>query len=209
MSDADVDAARRELFKAEGAFVDKLRTADKSDPALHDEAVVRLNALFKYASVQGRGQFLAEMKIPGAWREARRVYEVCLKGGGTEDECQEAQAKVRTFRPIFDAWPSTNSVQQWWAAPLTQLIGTYDQSNPPAGEFKGWRENLRETDPVLAGLVDVGESVGELADDVTEAVEETFEPEPEEEPGVSWWKVGAGVAATAIVGAVVYRTVRR
>ena len=103
MSDADVDAVRRELFKAEGAFVDKLRTADKSDPALHDEAVVRLNALFKYASVQGRGQFLAEMKIPGAWREARRVYEVCLKGGGTEDECQEAQAKVRTFRPIFDA----------------------------------------------------------------------------------------------------------
>ena len=206
MSDADVEETRRQLFKAEGAFVDKLRAAeDKSAPALHNEAVVRLNALFKYATVQGRGQFLQEMKIPGAWREARRAYETCLKGGGSEDECQEAQAKIKTMRPLFEAWPSANTVQGWWSAPLTHLIGTYDTKNPPAGEFKGWKQELRETDPLLADIVDVGESIGEVADDVTDAVEDVFEPEPEEAPGISWWKVGAGVGATAIVGAIVYR----
>lgn len=69
------------------AFVDKLRSADdKSNPALHDKAVVHLNAVFKYAAVQGRGQLLQEMKIPGAWREAQRAYETGLKGG-SEDEC--------------------------------------------------------------------------------------------------------------------------
>ena len=134
---SDVDTIRSDLFKSEGAFVDKLQDADKTAPALHDEAVVRLNAVFKYASVEGRKRFLEEMKIPGAWREARLVYETCLKGGGTEEECQEAQAKVKTFRPIFEAWPSANTVTMWWSAPITHLIGTYDPNNPPAGEFKG------------------------------------------------------------------------
>ena len=54
-----------------------------------------------------------------------------------------------------------------------------------------------------------GDAHDDPEDGFEEAVEEAFEPEPEEEPGVSWWKVGAGVAATAIVGAVVYRIVRR
>jgi hypothetical protein len=201
---SDVDEVRSELFKGEGAFVDKLRDGDKNDPALHDEAVVRLNALFRYASVDGRKRFLDEMKIPGAWREARRAYEICLKGGGSEEECQEAQAKVKTFRPIFEAWPAANTVQMWWSAPLTHLIGTYDTNNLPAGEFKGWRQELREADPVIADLVDAGEAVADITDDITETVGGAFEPEPEDE-GISWWSIGAGVAASAIVGAVVYR----
>ena len=201
---SDVDTIRSDLFKSEGAFVDKLQDADKTAPALHDEAVVRLNAVFKYASVEGRKRFLEEMKIPGAWREARLVYETCLKGGGTEEECQEAQAKVKTFRPIFEAWPSANTVTMWWSAPITHLIGTYDPNNLPAGEFKGWKQELRETDPVLAELVDVGEVVVEITDEVKESVEEAFEPEPED-TGISWWSIGAGVATTAIVGAVVFR----
>ena len=124
---SDVDTIRSDLFKSEGAFVDKLQDADKTAPALHDEAVVRLNAVFKYASVEGRKRFLEEMKIPGAWREARLVYETCLKGGGTEEECQEAQAKVKTFRPIFEAWPSANTV----ARRLTARPATSKRSPKP------------------------------------------------------------------------------
>ena len=112
---------------------------------------------------------------------------------------------MKTFRPLFDAWPPENTIPSWWSAPLTHLIGTYDPENLPAGEFKGWREELREDDPLLAGVVDAADAAGELADDVGEAIEDTFEPEPEPDDGISWWKVGAGVAASAVVGAIVYR----
>jgi len=168
---SDLQAIRSDLYKDAAAFVDLIATADLDDPALRVEALVNLNAVYRYASIEGRGKFLDAMKLPDAGKKRRHAYEVCLKNGKDEAACVAESEVIPLFRPIFDAWPTENSVAAWWSAPLTNLIGTYDPQNPPAGELTGWRAELRKTNPGLDVVVDIGESAGELVDDIADDVQ--------------------------------------
>jgi hypothetical protein len=96
-----------------------------------------------------------------------------LKNGKDEAACVAESEVLPLFRDIFDAWPSENNVAAWWTAPITNLIGTYDPQNQPAGELTGWRAELRKTNPGLDIAVDVAESAGELVDDIAEEVGDT------------------------------------
>jgi len=194
----DVDVIRTELYEEARAFVAKLKTADKADPKLRTEAIVRLNKVFKYASVQGRGRFLEMMKLPGAAKKRRQAYEECIQEGGTEEACVGAAEKLPAFRDIFEAWPPESTVSAWWAAPITHLIGTYDLKNKPAGDLGDWRDEASTLAKAAATVVDGVDAVSDAVDDVLE---------PEDDSGFPWWKAGVGVAATALVGACVYRIV--
>jgi len=194
----DVDVIRTELYDKARTFVAKLKTADKADPKLRTEAIVRLNKVFKHASLQGRGRFLKMMKLPGAAEKRRQAYEECIHEGGAEEACVGAAEKLPAFRDIFEAWPPESTVSAWWAAPITHLIGTYDLKNKPAGELGDWRDEASTLAKTAATVVDGVDAVSDAVDDVLE---------PEDDSGFPWWKAGVGVAATALVGACVYRIV--
>jgi hypothetical protein len=197
-----IDDIRAELYKRESEFVDKLKTADKASPELRTELLVRLNLIYKYASLKGRGRFLDEMKLPGAAKKRKVAFDMCQKDGKPQEECDALMEQIPLFRPLVEAWPKDNTGPSWWSAPLTHLIGTYDPEAPPAGEIGDWRDNL---DPLAKGAAVVDDAVdelGEIVDDLGDSLDEALEPEPET---ISWWKVGAAVGATAITGALVYR----
>jgi len=194
----DVDVIRTEVYDEARTFVAKLKTADKADPKLRTEAIVRLNKVFKYASLQGRGRFLEMMKLPGAAEKRRKAYEECILEGGTEEACVGAAERLPAFRDIFEAWPPESTVSAWWAAPITHLIGTYDLKNKPASELGDWRDEA-------SSLAKTAAAVADGADAVSDAVGDVFEPE--DDSGFPWWKAGMGVAAAALVGAWVYRIV--
>jgi len=198
----DVDVIRTELYDEARAFVTKLKTADRADPQLRTEAIVRLNKVFKYASLQGRGRFLEMMKLPGAAEKRRQAYEECIQEGGAEEACVGVAERLPAFRDIFEAWPPESTVSAWWAAPITHLIGTYDQKNKPAGELSDWRDEASTLAKAAAIVADGADTVGEA---VSEAVDDVLEPE--DDSGFPWWKAGVGVAATALVSACVYRIV--
>jgi len=194
----DVDVIRTELYDEARTFVAKLKTADKADPKLRTEAIVRLNKVFKYASLQGRGRFLEMMKLPGAAKRRRQAYEECIQEGGAEEACVGAAERLPAFRDIFEAWPPESTVSAWWAAPITHLIGTYDLKNKPAGDLGDWRDEASILSKTAATVSDGVDAVSDAMDDVLE---------PEDDSGFPWWKAGVGVAATALVGAYVYRIV--
>jgi len=198
-----IDEIRAEFYKLEGEFVEKLADADKTDPALKAEAIVRMNKIFKHATIKGRGRFLDEMRIPEAGKKYQIAKDTCLKLGGSEDEChEEAWAESPFYRSLFEAWPKTNTVAAWWTAPITHLIGTYDPDNPSAMELKNWRDELDS--PLAKGAAKVEDTVDDIKDAVDDAIDDlpTLGPDPET---IRWLKIAGGVAATAVVGAVVYR----
>jgi len=198
-----IDDIRTELFKGESLFVEKLQGADKASPELRTEALTRLNLIYKYASLKGRGRFLDEMRLPGAIKERKIAFDKCQKEGQPEEECDALMEKLPLFRPLLDAWPKDNAGPSWWSAPLTHLIGTYDPETPPASDLADWRDEVDT--PLGEGAViidDAVDEIGEIANDIGDSVGEALEPEPE---SISWWKVGAAVGATAITGALVYR----
>ncbi|MCB9707137.1 MAG: hypothetical protein H6711_35170 [Myxococcales bacterium] len=203
---AEVDKLRSQLYLDLGAFVDTYRAAtDKDAPRWRDEALTRVSQVYRYATLEGRRRFLDEMKLPGADKERRLAFEVCQRGGSDEATCRAKAEALPLFRPIFEAFPRINTLAEWYGAPVTQLVGTFDPANPPAEELKDWRDTLREESPttstLLGGAEAASDAVGGIVDDVGEALD--VEPEPE--PGISWWKVGGVLAGTAIVGAIVYR----
>ena len=206
MSD-DVDKLRSQLYLDLGNFVDLRRAAkDPDDPKWRAEALVWINKVYRYATLDGRRRFLDEMKLPGADKERRLAFEVCQRGGSDEATCRAKAEALPLFRPIFEAFPRTNTLAEWYGAPITQLVGTFDPANPPAEELKDWRDTLREESPttstLLGGAEAASDTVGGFVDDIGEALDGG---EPEPEPGISWWKVGGVLAGTAIVGAIVYR----
>ena len=168
---SNLQALRSDLYKDAAAFVDTIATADREDPTLRAEALVNLNAVYRFASIAGRGKFLDAMKLPDGAKDRRHAYEVCLKNSKDEAACVAESEALPLFRDIFDAWPTDNSVDAWWSAPLTNLIGTYDPQNPPAGELTHWRAELRKTSPGLDVAVDIGTSAGHVLDDVTDDVQ--------------------------------------
>ncbi len=163
---SDLQALRSDLYEDAAAFVDHIANADRDDPSLRIDALVHLNSVYRYASVQGRGKFLDAMKLPDGAKQRRHAYEVCMRGGKDEATCIAESEALPLFRDILDAWPSENSVDAWWSAPITNLIGTYDPQNPPAGELTDWRAELKKTNPGLDVAVDVTESAGEVLDDI-------------------------------------------
>lgn len=169
---SDLQTIRSDLYKDAAAFVDLIATADRDDPALRTDALVKLNAVYRYASIEGRGRFLDAMKLPGAAKNRRHAYEVCLKNGKDEASCVAESEALPLFRSIFDAWPTQNSVDAWWTAPITNLIGTYDPQNPPAGELSDWRAELKKTNPGLGIAVDIADTAGEVIDDIADEVED-------------------------------------
>jgi hypothetical protein len=199
---SNIDDIRAKLYKGEGEFVEQLKTSDKAPEELRTELLVRLNLIYKYASIKGRGRFLDEMKLPGAAKERKVAFDVCVKAGKPQVECDALMGKMPLFRPLREAWPKENTIQAWWSAPLTHLIGTYDPDAPPAGELADWRENLTPLAKGAAVVDEVVDDIGEAVGDLSDSLDEALEPEPET---VSWWKVGAAVGATAITGALVYR----
>jgi len=196
-----VDEERAEIYTLEGEFVEKLATDDKTDPALKAEARARINTIFKHATIEGRGRFLEEMKIPEMGKKYQSAHDTCLKNGGTEDECHEkAWAEAPFYRSPFQAWPSTNTVQAWWSAPITHLIGTYDSNNPTA-LLDDWRDGLATPPKKGAEPVEDTDDVKDTSGEVTKGA-----PAPGMAPQtIPWLKIAGGVAATAVVGAVVYR----
>jgi hypothetical protein len=208
-----VDEVRAGLFKSEGEFVEKLKNADKASAEVRAEALVRVNALFKYASLKGRGRFLDEMKLEGATKKRKIAFDMCEKGGKPKAECDALMEEIALFRPLVDAWPTDNTGPAWWSAPLTHLIGTYDPNSPPAGQLGSWRDNL---DPLAKGAAvaddvadAVGDVVGEAIDDIADIGGSVDDAIDEQRKTVAWLKVGAAVAGTAVTGALVYRIVRR
>ena len=201
MSD-DIDKLRSQLYLDLGNFVDLRRAAkDPEDPKWRAEALVWINKVYRYATLDGRRRFLDEMKLPGADQKRRMAFDVCRKQGGDEAACRAKAEALPLFRGIFEAFPKVNALKEWYAAPITQLVGTYDPKNPPAEELKDWRDTLREESPGTAYFVDGVEAVGEAAESLGDAPT----------PTIAWWKVGVALAGTALVGAVAYRvaTARR
>ena len=210
---SELDDIRGKLFKSEGEFVEQLKTADKASPEVRAEALARLNAVFKYASLKGRGRFLDEMEIEGSAKKRKIAFDMCHKAKKPEAECDALMETIPAFLPLLEAWPKENTGPSWWSAPLTHLIGTYDPSNPPAGVLGDWRDQL--DDPLAKGAAvaedvadvvvdvagDVVDEIGDISDSIDDAVKE-------QQQAVSWLKVGAAVAATAVTGAVVYRIVK-
>ncbi|HRI07049.1 MAG TPA: hypothetical protein PKW35_04485 [Nannocystaceae bacterium] len=127
----DLAQLRAELFKTTGTFVDKLRAASDREP-LREEAFQRILDLARYASVDGRRAFLSAMKLPGADAERRRIYDIYIRAGKSETTCQAEAEKLPLFRDLFDAYPPTTTIEDWWDAPVSHLIATYDPANPPA-----------------------------------------------------------------------------
>ena len=140
---ADLAQLRADLFKDAGAFVNKLRAAPDREP-LREEAFQRVLDLARYASVDGRRKFLTAMKLPGADAERRRVFDICIRAGKSEATCQAEAEKLPLFRDLFDAYPPATAIEDWWDAPISHLIATYDPANPPADDFTGWRSLLRK-----------------------------------------------------------------
>ena len=165
---ADLAQLRAELFKTTGTFVDKLRAAPEREP-LREEAFQRILDLARYATVDGRRAFLTAMKLPGADAERRRVYDICTRAGKSEATCQAEAEKLPLFRDLFDAYPPTTAIQDWWDAPLSHLIATYDPANPPADDFTGWKALLRRevggtTADILIGVDAAAETLGAAAE---------------------------------------------
>ncbi|MCB9707144.1 MAG: hypothetical protein H6711_35205 [Myxococcales bacterium] len=205
----DVDQLRADLYRDTSTFLELLKGKDRSTPALRDEALVRIQTVFRYATVDGRRRFLDAMKRPGADKDRRRAFDVCRKSGKDEATCRAEAEKLPLFRDIFDAYPPTNTLPAWYAAPITNLIGTYDPANPPSDALKDWHDTLRADDPELAALLEGADAVSAASEEIADSLASAFEPGPEPEPGIPWWKVGAAVAGAVLVGAVAYRIARR
>lgn len=210
---SELDDLRAGLFKSEGDFVEKLKTADKTSPEVRAEALARLNLIYKYASIKGRGRFLDEMKLEGASKARKIAFDTCQKSDKPKTECDALMETIALFRPLLDAWPKENSGPGWWSAPLTHLIGTYDPNSPLAGELADWRDQLDSplakgaavvedvADDVAEGLGDVVDGIGEIGGSIDDAIDK-------QQQAVSWLKIGATVGAAAITGAIVYRIVK-
>ena len=203
---SELDDIRAGLFKSEGEFVEKLKSADKASPEVRAEALARINALFKYASLKGRGRFLDEMKLEGAGKKRKIAFDTCQEGGKPEAECDALMEKIALFRPLLDAWPKDNTGPEWWSAALTHLIGTYDPNSPPAGQLSSWRDELDSLGKGAAVVDDVVDDVTEgIGGVIGDAIDEVDDAIDEQRQTIAWVKVGAAVAATAVTGAIVYR----
>ena len=203
MSD-DVDKLRSQLYLDLGAWVDLRRAAaDPDDPKWRTEALVRINQVYRYATLAGRRRFLDEMKLPGADQKRRTTFDVCVKDGGDEASCRAKAEALPLFRDIFEAFPKTNTLKEWYSAPITQLVGTYDPKNPPADELKDWRDTLREESPGTAYFVDGVEEIGDAVGDLGQGLGDKLIP------SLTWLKVGAAVATLGFASVVAYRVARR
>lgn len=206
---SELDDLRAGLFKSEGDFVEMLKTADKTSPEVRAEALARLNLIYKYASIKGRGRFLDEMKLEGASKARKIAFDTCQKSDKPKAECDALMETIALFRPLLDAWPKENSGPAWWSAPLTHLIGTYDPNSPPAGELADWRDQLDSPLAKGAAVVDdVAEGLGDVIDEIADIGGSIDDAIDKQQQTVSWLKIGATVGAAAITGAIVYRIVK-
>lgn len=201
-----LDDIRAGLFKSEGEFVEVLKTADKASPEVRAEALARMNAIYKYATLKGRGRFLAEMKLEGADKQRKIAFDACQNAGKPQEECDALMESIALFRPLLDAWPKENTGVAWWSAPITHLIGSYDPSSPPADALADWRDDAGLVAKGADYVEETADDVGEVLEDVLEDIEETYdEAQEEKRKAIAWGRVGLAVGATAITGALVYR----
>ena len=205
-----LDQLRTDLFKDTAAFADQLRAAPDKAP-LRDQAFQRLLDLARYATFDGRRRFLDAMKRPGADKERRRVFDICRRAGRPDPECQAEAEKLPLFRDLLEAFPATQTIKDWWTAPVAQLIATYDPQNPPADDLAGWQAQLRrdlgnDQADLLLDIGDAYDTAGQLLDDTTTAASNLLTPAP---PGFPWLKLGLALGATTLVGALAYRIARR
>ena len=207
-----LDQLRADLFKQTGAFVDQLRAApDPVDPALREQAFQRLLDLFRYASFDGRRRFLDEMTLPGAAQERRRVFEICRRAGRPDPECQAEAEKLPLVRDLLDAFPPANTVKDWWSAPVSQLIATYDPQNPPADDLAGWQTQPRrdlgnDRADLLLDIGDAYDTAGTPLDHAADTATDLPTPGPPTFPRLV---LGLARDATALVGGAAYRIARR
>ena len=178
---SDLAQLRADLFAQTGAFVQKLRAAP-APQSLRDEAFQRLLDLARHASIDGRRRFLTAMKHPGADVERRRVYDLCLRAGKPEPACQAEAEKLPLFRDLFDAYPAATALEDWWGAPISHLIATYDPANPPADDFTGWRALLRRD---LGDQADLLLTLGDAYDSAAEALSAATDTVKQGAQGVS------------------------
>jgi hypothetical protein len=209
----NIDKLRNDLFLETAAFATKLRAAADKEP-LREQAWQRLIDLFRYAGEGGRRRFLEGMRLHGAAAERRRTYDICIRSGAKDHELCQAQAEaLPLFRDIFDAYPTSHTPKDWWAAPISQLIGDYDPDNPPADELRGWEHQLRQTHGKLGAeiLLGVGaafeaaeEALGGAVESATDAINAPPPPKP-----FPWLKVGVALSSATLVGALAYRITRK
>jgi hypothetical protein len=211
-----LDKLRSDLFQDTAAFAQKLRDAEDPEP-LREQALQRIIDLFRYAGPDGRRRFLDAMQLPGAYQERRRVYDICRRAGRPDAECQSEAEAVPLFRDLLEAYPKSHVLNDWWAAPVSQLIGSYDPQNPPGDDFIGWEGQLRRTHgkagaELLLGVGAAFEAAGETLSDAYDSAREGANDAlnaPAPPRPFPWLKVGLGLSGATLVGALAYRITRK
>ena len=135
----------------------------------------------------------------------------CRRAGRPDPECQAEAEKLPLVRDLLDAFPPANTVKDWWSAPVSRLIATYDPQNPPAGDLAGWQSQLRrdlgkDQADLLLDIGDTFDTAGDLLDDAADTATDLLTPGP---PTFPWFKLGLALGAAALVGAAAYRIARR
>jgi len=159
-------------------YIDAIALAEQLSKGEVTEAVgwAFLRETWERSTTAARSAFLKSMKLPGAFKERKRLFDQCQANGGTASSCELATRSVQLYRPKREAFPPPKADGEAQAAflfrfhdsPLGRLLAGWHPDNPPASELVSWRENA----PPLAK---VAGDVEEVIEDVTDALEDTID----------------------------------